>query len=283
VPVHAPGNRTPLVRHLERNTITVPNSRTFSRFGFAASIAILACSLTVGGVVSPALADDVDEPSGVDLRVDVLGPESTIVPVPARPDSPPITSNRPTVPTGGQVAETTVDSPAEADDALGEDLVDLGGVLYISGLTSSVSPTLDPGNGSVSLSFTVRNVADSAFDSTARFWIDNAFGVPVAEVTNLRIQNLEPGETRIVTATMRGIGQWTVLGGHVTLIPPDEVDGTELSPLTRDTTLALAPLFVLLLVAGGAALTALVGLAWLFLRRAGFAGPFALAAVGTRG
>ena len=119
---------------------------------------------------------------------------------------------------------------------------DLGGILYLSGLRSNYVWSVNPAESVVELRITLRNVSQSTFDSTARFWIDTSLGNTVSELANFRIDGLRPNETRVVTARLGGLGQWTVLQAHATIKPPITVDGVALAPITRDSYVFIPPL-----------------------------------------
>ncbi len=136
-------------------------------------------------------------------------------------------------------------SPAPGD-------VDLGGVVHVGGLLSDVRISPNPFGGSALLSFTVRNVSKSTFDATADFWMEGPFGNRVAQVDAVSVPQLKAGESRVVSAELPGVGQWAVLTAHATFRPPAEVEGTQLSPLTRDVTVFVLPWMIVsaLLLAG---------------------------------
>jgi hypothetical protein len=134
----------------------------------------------------------------------------------------------------------------------------MGGVVHVGGLASDVRLSANPFGGSAVLSFTVRNVSKSTFDATADFWIEGPFGNRLASVDAVTIAQLKAGESRVISADVPGIGQWPVLTAHATFRPPAEVDGTSLSPLTRDATVFVFPWFVALLALLGAAVVAVV-------------------------
>lgn len=149
---------------------------------------------------------------------------------------------------GSETVSTVVSpspSPAPGD-------VDLGGVVHVGGLLSDVRISPNPFGGSALLSFTVRNVSKSTFDATADFWMEGPFGNRVAQVDAVNVSQLKAGESRVVSAELPGVGQWTVLTAHATFRPPAEVEGTSLSPLTRDVTVFVFPWMVAsaLLLAG---------------------------------
>lgn len=155
--------------------------------------------------------------------------------------------------TGGSSVQSSTPTPATLIDA-----VDLGGILSISGLSTGSAPTINPFDGRVQMWFTVRNTSKSSIDLTADFWMENALGMRLANVDGVALSGLKPGETRTLSAELAGAGQWTVLTTHVRVTPPAQVDGTELTPLTRDATVFVVPWLILLLAGAGAAAVVVV-------------------------
>jgi len=186
-----------------------------------------------------------DDPDGVGLTVSVVGPTATPT------ATTPLTSTTKPVPPA-----TTQSTPvgAAVADALGTDPVVLAGILAVSGLTATSHPNVGPDGGEIDLKFTVKNLTTTPIDSTLRFWVDNALGLEIRSVDDASLTGLPGGETRTVTATLPGMGQWSAYNTHVTLTPPASVDGTELTPMTRDALLLVPPYFVLLISALGAGL-----------------------------
>jgi hypothetical protein len=198
------------------------------------AVIILGIAVLAGGVLSAAAAIPTDD-GGIGITVTIAptdgGGSGNDGPGPGGgPSTPPI------VPTP---APSGTPKPHPGD-------FDLGGIVYVSGLTSHYIWSPNPTQSTAVLRFTVRNVSKTTFDSTARFWIDTTFGSRVSEVRGVAIMALRPGESRVVSATLGGLGQWTVLHGHVTFTPPPSVEGVTLAPITRDTFLFIPPL-----VAGG--------------------------------
>ncbi|WP_157156889.1 hypothetical protein [Diaminobutyricimonas sp. LJ205] len=225
-------------------------------------VAVLGVALSSGS----ARADD--EVNG-NLSV-VVDDGTTPTPTPsgsAPPTTPPSPPNRPITPPGQDkknqpspvVEQETMTNPGEADEALGDDPSDLGGILWVSGLTAVGEPSFAPENGTVQLTFTLRNTSSTQFNSRARFWITNALGARIAEERHVRVDDLEPDETRRVSVTFAGLAQHAMLTGHVQLTPPAQVEKTKLSSFTRDTLVFFPPLFGMS-VAGGVG--ALGGLVW---------------------
>ncbi|POH62434.1 hypothetical protein C3B61_16400 [Cryobacterium zongtaii] len=184
-----------------------------------------------------------EDPDGVGLTVSVLG--STASPSPAATNRASSASTTPVIPATTQV--TTVGAAATA--ALGADPVVLAGVLAVSGLTATAHPTAGPDGGDIVLTFTVKNLTDNPISSSLRFWVDNAVGLEIRAADDASLTDLPGGETRTVTTTFTDVSQWSVFNSHVTLTPPDSVDGTALTPVTRDALLLVPPYFVLLVAA----------------------------------
>lgn len=236
--------------------------RTARWLCFGAAGVILAATLSVGAAeaaVHPAAAADTDADGNVTVDVtDGVEPS----PSPTRTPGPPFTPPGPppfSPPRTPAVTQATIPDPAAADDALGDDAIATGGILGMSGLSASATPSFALGNGTLTLSFVVRNTSTSTFDSTARFWVNNVGGGRLADIEDVDVDNLEPDETRRVMVRVDGLGQHVVLRTYVTLTPPQTVDGVPLSALTRNTTVAIPPLFGITLVSGVGALS---GLAW---------------------
>ena len=254
------GSRHPLI---EQGVAEMRRARWLRAGALGLALAALLSTGVIGLPVQHAAAETIDEGN---ITVDVTdGVEPTPRPTFTPPGPPPVNPPRPGPPVAADVTQATIPDPVGADEALGEDPAVAGGILAMSGLTATASPSIAIGNGYVTLDFVVRNTSATAFDSTARFWIDNAVGGRIVEVDDAAVAALEPGETRRVQVRIDGLGQHFVLHAHVTLTPPDTVEGVELDAITRDTTIAVPPLFVLSLVSGIGAASGLLW--WLFSRR----------------
>lgn len=119
------------------------------------------------------------------------------------------------------------------------------GILSVGGLTTSPRISIDPFAGTVRLWFTVRNDSKSVVDGAARFWMTTwLFGIPLDEQT-VTVGALQPGESRVVSAELEGAGQWALVDTHVTLTPPETIDGAETAPVTRDALVFVVPWLIL--------------------------------------
>lgn len=142
---------------------------------------------------------------------------------------------------GSPTVQQTPVSDAEGD-ALSEQPGTLNlGVFSMSALQASVEPSLALTGGTVNLFFTVRNSSNSAFDATARFWLDSVFGPPIAAVDGVAVAGLQPGEARRITASFENVGNWVFYRGSVTFTPPEVVANTELVPVTREVDVVVPP------------------------------------------
>jgi hypothetical protein len=140
----------------------------------------------------------------------------------------------------------------------------VAGVLYVSGLSWTYIPSLNPLGGSLTLRFTVRNVYHRTLSASAGLWINQVFGGPIDVPVTVAVDNLKPAEIRTVEATFHGLGQWTMLTGHATLTVPGLVDQQMVAPIARDAVIWFLPWLVVLLTALVAA-----GILWRRLRPRG--------------
>jgi hypothetical protein len=207
-----------------------------------------------------ALADTTDPDGQVNLTVNVTedsspSPTPTTTPrptvPPVTPPRTPSTSSSTTNSSATSVAtQATITDPVAADDALGADPVVVDGVLAMSGLSASASPSIAIGNGTLTVSFIVRNLSAAPFSSTATFWVDNAFGGLIAKTGEMAVDDLQPDETRRVQVVFEGLGQHIVLNVNATLTPPSEIAGTPIDPIGRNSTVMVPPWFSIALVSG---------------------------------
>lgn len=217
--------------------------------------AALGVTAVVLATLFPALsAGAEDAPAGTPLSVNVTDgstPSPTPAPTPGSSASPtavvPVAGRSGGSPsTGGSgvgpAAGVGGGAGAPAGSGSATDEVNVAGMLYVGGVNASATPMLDPGEGTVSLWFTVRNASESAIDATATFWMDGAiFGNRLDTVENVPVAGLQPGESRVVSVDLHHGGQWTLLSAHATLTPPASVGGTALTPVTRDALVILFP------------------------------------------
>ncbi len=233
-------------------------------FGLGAASLLVAMSLSVGAVAAAEASVDDPEVDGT-LSVEVTDGSPTPTPTPSSTPTtratviPPRSSSAGNSSTGGSstsvATQATIPNPTTADDALGADPAVVDGVLAMSGLSASASPSIEIGNGTLTVSFVVRNLSAAPFSSTATFWVDNAFGGLIAKTGEMAVDDLQPDETRRIQVVFEGLGQHVVLNVNATLTPPPEISGTPIEPISRNSTVMVPPWFSIALVSGIALLS----------------------------
>jgi len=231
-------------------------------------VGVLLASLLIGAAaVSVASADDGTD-LGTGLSVEVIASSASATPTSTQTSSTTVGGVTTTDPgTNGNATSGGTTQPGPTASGTADSSV--AGVLYVSGLSWSYTPSLNPFDGSLTLRFTVRNVFSETLSPTATLWINQIFGGPVDAPVIVAVDKLKAGETRTVEATFHGLAQWTVLSGHASLSVPG-TGAVELALISRDAMIWFLPWFIVLLVALGAAF-----ILWRRLRprRASVAGP----------
>jgi hypothetical protein len=222
------------------------------------------CILAISAVPTRARAD-----GGIAIDVDVLGTSASPSPsVTATATSTATDTSQPTSGTSATASSGTSGgtsggpTPSASTTPGGE--TSIGGVLYVSGLTMSYTPSINPFDGRVDMHFTVRNAYKKSVDGKAILWVTAWFGNTVGHEVEVAVPDIKPGETRLVTATIRGVGQWGILNGHATFIPPKSLDQVTLNAVTRTGTVVYVPWLPVVCLAGGSAF-------WFAVRRRGWA------------
>ncbi|MEL4320235.1 hypothetical protein WJX64_14565 [Leifsonia sp. YIM 134122] len=233
-------------------------ARVHGRLARIVGVVVIGGAMLVGiasGAASGAVADD---GGGIDLSFTV--PAASGVPGGSFGNGPAVI--RP--------ATAAVTPSAQPVKPTAEEF-DLGGIVYVGGLTTNYVPSLNPTAGAVELSLPVRNVSETTFDSTATFWIEGPFGNRLGSIGAVEIADLKPGELRVISAEVPGTGQWALVNTHVTFTPPKSVEDTALTPVTRDSFVFATPWHVLvgLLVGIGAVFAVRAGRSLLSARLVG--------------
>jgi len=216
--------------------------------GITSAIAAVLVVAATAAISSAAIAD---EPDGIGITVIVTS-------TPAPSSSPSASSPSPSSGNSGSGTVVTPGgspSPSETPRP-GEE--NLGGILYVSGLSFDGKHSVNPGATQAKLQFTVRNVSDTVITAKAAFRIDNAFGLQLGQTQTVSVYKLKPDETRVIQATIHDLGQWGVLHGAVVFTPPKEVEGVKLAPITREQYFFFIPWFASIFVVLAAAALAVV-------------------------
>lgn len=192
----------------------------------AAAVAATAVTAAVG--VSPAAQADGGS-DGTKLVVTVI--DSSASPTGT---ATPTATGSPTATGGATSTASSTSEPTPTATGGPGPRNDLGGLLYVSGLSWVYHPSINPFGGALELRFSVRNVYTKAVDASARFWVTQLFGGTVGQSVDVAVTGLKPGESRTVSAVIDGVALWGLVVGHLTFTPPPTLGGTALAPVNRD-------------------------------------------------
>lgn len=219
----------------------ISNRRT-APMTLAAAAGLLALGAT-GFALADAGAAHADDDNGIGISITVPTAEPTS-PTGTTPATGGGTSTS-TGTRGGASTATNSVAPANTTAVVpAADTVDLGGKLFIGGLSSTSIASVNPFAGEAVVSFTVRNISKETIDADVRFWADGPFGNQLSSV-KVPIEALKPDESRTVEATVTGLGQWTFIQVHAMFTPPATIEGIEMASVTRDQFLFVPPWLVL--------------------------------------
>lgn len=235
-----------------RERALVRNARALRLAACTLLSMVLLGSFGVGaGVLSAAPAHANGTEDGVVVEIVDPTPTPAPAPPPATPSAGPspqtptprAATNSTPAPPAPSVTQQSITDPTAADTALGDQSESMAGLFYVSAAHTTPSLTIHPNGGEVKIVLSIRNVAGETIDGAARFWINTAWGWQMSEVVEEQVLALAPGETRELTATLPGPGQWTFYQAHAEFLPPATVDGVDLKPIVRAENTMVFPLF----------------------------------------
>ncbi|MCE1174773.1 MAG: hypothetical protein LWW77_09240 [Propionibacteriales bacterium] len=215
-------------------------------FGTLAAAVVLAATPSLATPVLP--GDDTSVIVVVASTSPTAGTSTSASPSTSPTGSAQPSSTSTTAPTSGSSVSAS-SAPTSGTTAGPGGEQSIGGVLYVSGLTWVYTPSINPLAGTLDLHFTVRNVSKTTATGSAHMWLNGIFGVTVGQPIDVPVDNLKPGETRVVAGTIGSLSQWTFVNASATFTPPPVLDGVTLTPLTRNTTVWYVPWFMLLVIA----------------------------------
>ena len=133
---------------------------------------------------------------------------------------------------------------------------DLQAALTVGSISSSYQSSLNPLDGTTTLTFTVRNSGNIALGGNLIVGVKTYFGISAAPIMRDDVSEMLPRSTRVITMDIPGVAQLGYLNPYVSLAPTAAENTTNPGPLTvvdRDTvTLAIPWWLVIVLVVGGA-------------------------------
>ena len=133
---------------------------------------------------------------------------------------------------------------------------DLQPALTVGSISSSYQSTINPLDGTTTVTFTVRNSGNIALGGNMIVGVKTYLGISAAPIVRDELAEMLPRSTRVITMTVPGVAQLGYLNPYVSLAPTAADTLTNPGPLTvvdRDTVTIAVPWWLLiLLVVGGA-------------------------------
>ena len=127
------------------------------------------------------------------------------------------------------------------------------GILHVSGLGTGYVASVDPTRGVLQVQFMVRNAYTEPVGGRAEVWAEHWLGANLGTPVQVIVDPIPPGEGRLVTAQVEGIGQWALVKAGATFTPEVDIEGEALGAVTRETWTFFVPWFLLVVAAVGAA------------------------------
>ncbi|MCL2804206.1 MAG: hypothetical protein FWD29_09720, partial [Micrococcales bacterium] len=153
------------------------------------------------------------------------------------------------------------EQPLGTTAANASDEVTADGIVYVGGLSARYRWSINPLGGSLALSVPIRNASPDPVSAVAEFSVKQIFGGQVGSKSVKLVLYLAPEESRIVTTSIHGMAQWTLVSSQVTVSRMGNHDAWGLGSVTRNSWTLFFPWFLVLMLAAG-----IVG-AWWWRRR----------------
>ncbi len=127
--------------------------------------------------------------------------------------------------------------------------------LTVGGLSATYQPDLNPFNGQVILTYTVKNTGNVALSANTVSSVTGLFGMPLSGVTTSTMPEILPDGSHVITVAVPGVWQWIWMNASISLA--GTIDKNAPSPgamptATREaSTWAMPWALLILLVAAG--------------------------------
>lgn len=128
---------------------------------------------------------------------------------------------------------------------------DLQPALTISSITSSYDPSVNPFDGTATITVTVKNSGNVALGANLVAGVNTYFGIPATGIVRQDVSEILPGNTRTLSVAIPGVGQIGYLNPYVSMQPTVDADALNPGPLAqvnRDTVTFAVPWLVLVLL-----------------------------------
>jgi len=139
---------------------------------------------------------------------------------------------------------------------------DLQAALTVGSISSSYEPTINPLDGTTTVTFTVRNSGNIALGGNMIVGVKTYLGISAAPIVREELAEMLPRSTRVITMTVPGVAQLGYLNSYVSLAPVAAENTTNPGPLAvvdRDTVAIAIPWWLIIVIVVGAGI-------YLFLR-----------------
>jgi hypothetical protein len=132
---------------------------------------------------------------------------------------------------------------------------DLQPALTVGSISASYQPSINPLDGTTTVTFTVRNSGNVALGANMIVGVNTYFGIGAAAMVREELSEMLPRSTRVITLEVPGVAQLGYLNPYVSLAPTAATEMTNPGPLAtvdRDTFAIAVPWWlVLVLIVGG--------------------------------
>jgi hypothetical protein len=134
--------------------------------------------------------------------------------------------------------------------------------LTISSIETSYQGSINPFAGDATMKITLTNTGNVSLSANTVSQVRGLFGIPLSGLTDQKIPEMLPGNSRTVSLVVPGVGAWVYLNPHVSLaatVDEDALNAGVLPTGERSSDLFVVPWAFLILLL-------LVGLTWLIVR-----------------
>lgn len=149
----------------------------------------------------------------------------------------------------------------EIDDNPADDEGPRNGWIYVTSPHAQYHWSINPFGGSLDLSVSIHNASPEPVDAMAVFEVHQIFGGLIGSKDEVKVLNLRPGESKVITGHINDLAQWALVLSSVNVSRLGD-DAWGLGSVTRDHWVFYFPWFIALIL-----FIATSGLVWWRVRR----------------